>query len=500
MSDAGFGPLEVDGGVGGLQVHLDDLRRAARLLLAAADPLWSLATSTGHLAGAVDLAQAATLCPLEAAGCEADGLILVGRAGGAGTALVELGRFLDETVVEFEAADRLLAESLDRGSFVAGRLTPVLAVAALGVGAAALASVAPAMTALAASSSPPGVLARRVLVPRVLATARGGGPSLAGTLYDRPLVAAAATRMLPGTASLAMGVGRPGDYRGQVAALLHLAGAAGLARDSGSSRVRREASARVRVPQAATLSTLASWQAGLTRPRAGSATEGASGARIRVLRIDPPRPGAPPSWVVLVPGTQHWSPRRGSAANDLATNLQQQARPEEMLLIERQVIEAMEAAGVAREGGAVMLTGHSQGGTTVMSLAGREEVRDRFDVRAVATFGAPAGAHEVPDGIDVLEVRNEADVVPRFDRGADHTDEHRIRVSAAPRDAAADHDDPLGAAHSIDSYAAIARSIDVSEDPSLVAWRDRTRLFSGPGTSTTYDAAVVHDTDRPGGR
>lgn len=492
-----FGPLEVDGGVGGLQVHLDDLRRAAMLLVAAADPLWSLSTSTGHLAGAIDLAQAGTLCPVEAIACETDGLMLVGRAAGAGTTLAELGRFLTTTVVEFESADRTLAQALDRGFFVAGRTLPFLAVAAAGVGVGALLATAPTLAITASSASPPGELLRRVLIPRAVATASDPGRVAVRTLYDRPLVADAASRALPGTVSALTGVGRPGGYARQVAALLELAGVAGLVRDSGTSRVTRRASARVEVPARAPLSTLASWQAGLTRSSPSPTGAGAAGARIRVLRIDPPHPGAPPSWVVQVPGTQHWSPERGGAANDLTTNLRQQARPEEMLLIERQVVQAMEDAGVGREGGAVMFTGHSQGGTTVISLAGREEVLRRFDVRAVATFGAPVGAHEVPDGIHVLELRNEADAVPRFDRGADQTDEHRIRVTARPLTPAAELEDPLGTAHSVDSYVAIARRVEDAEDPSLAEWRERTALFAGPGTSTTYDASVVHDTDPP---
>lgn len=502
MSDASgdpaFGPLEVDGGVGGLQVHLDDLGRAGALLTAAATPLGSLVLSSGHIGGGVDLVQAATFCPLEAMGCEADSLVLVARATGAAAALLELGRFLTQTAAEFEMADRAVAASLDRGAFLAGRMLPGLTAAAVGAGALALVATAPALGVALGSPSPHGRAARQVLVPRVVAAVRDPGGTAVGTLYDRPWVAGAVGRLLPGVVAGLTGVGRPGDYHGQVRTLLALAAAGGLARDTGASRVARGSSARVHVPPAASLSTLASWQTGLTRPRPGPA--GPTGARIRVLRIDPPRPGAPPSWVVQVPGTQAWSPERGRLANDLTTNLLQQARPQQALLMERQVIQAMEAAGVAREGGAVMFTGHSQGGTTVMSLAGREDVVRRFDVRAVATFGSPAGAHPVVDGVRVLEVRNEADVVPRFDRGVDLTGEHRIRVSAEPRTPAAALEDPLGSAHSVDSYAAIARSIDASDDASLVEWRRRTALFSGSGTSTTYDASVAHDTDPPRAR
>ncbi|GAB3257138.1 hypothetical protein GCM10027425_18030 [Alteromonas gracilis] len=499
VADPAFGPLEVDGGVGGLQVHLDDLGRAGALLIAAATPLGSLALSSGHIGGGVDLAQAATFCPLEAMACEADSLVLVARATGAAAVLLELGRFLTQTTAEFEMADRAVAASLDRGAFLAGRMLPGLALAAVGAGAGVLIASAPTLALIAASPSAPGLVARRVLIPRAVAVVGQPGRTAVGTLYDRPWVAGAASRLLPGVVSGLTGVGRSGDYRGQVRSLLALAAIGGLARDTGASRVRRESSARVHVPPAASLSTLASWQAGLTRARPGPVGT-SSGARIRVLRIDPARPGAPPSWVVQVPGTQAWSPERGRRANDLTTNLLQQARPEQMLLMERQVIQAMEAAGIAREGGAVMFTGHSQGGTTVMSLAGREDVVRRFDVRAVATFGAPAGAHPVADGVRVLEVRNEADVVPRFDRGVDLTDEHRIRVTAEPLTPSRELEDPLGAAHSVDSYVAISRSIEESDDASLVAWRDQTAQFSGSGTSTTYDASVAHDTDPPRAR
>ena len=100
-----------------------------------------------------------------------------------------------------------------------------------------------------------------------------------------------------------------------------------------------------------------------------AAGEGLDGGRVRVLETS--RPGGGSAWVVVVPGTQEWSPRAGPNPFDLTTDVR--ALAGEATLAAAGVAAALTLArsrsGRATADDPVLLVGHSQGGILAAALA-----------------------------------------------------------------------------------------------------------------------------------
>ena len=146
-----------------------------------------------------------------------------------------------------------------------------------------------------------------------------------------------------------------------------------------------------------------------------AAGEDLAGGRVRILETS--RPGGGSAWVVVVPGTQEWSPRAGPNPFDLTTDLR-------LLTGEATVAAAGVAAalGLARSrsgrAGAddpVLLVGHSQGGILAAALASDAGFTRDHRVTHVVTSGAPVGLFPVPSRVRVLSVEHADDPVPRLD-------------------------------------------------------------------------------------
>ena len=231
------------------------------------------------------------------------------------------------------------------------------------------------------------------------------------------------------------------------------------------------------------------------RPSAGVAgvldRVAAAGAVPGAVTVDEVRrPGARRAFVVAIPGTQDWSPVPAVDPLDATADVATLAGAS--TAIAAAVVRALEIAG-ARPGEPVLLAGHSLGGMVAAQLAADPVVRERFSVTCVVTAGSPVAHYRVPGAVAVLSLEHTDDVVPALD-GADNPDRRTWvtvrRASGAPRS-------PAGA-HGLDRYAATAAIVDVSPDPSLVAWRAALAPFvAGPGVTALQRVVVTRRAAAP---
>lgn len=147
-----------------------------------------------------------------------------------------------------------------------------------------------------------------------------------------------------------------------------------------------------------------------------AAGEGLDGGRVRVVEVARGDGGS--AWVVVVPGTQEWSPRPGSNPFDLTSDVR--AVTGGATLASAGVAAALDVAR-GRAGGRstaadpVVLVGHSQGGILAAALASDAVFTSRHRVTHVVTSGAPVGLFPVPPTTRVLSVERGDDPVPRLD-------------------------------------------------------------------------------------
>lgn len=147
-----------------------------------------------------------------------------------------------------------------------------------------------------------------------------------------------------------------------------------------------------------------------------AAGEGLDGGRVRVVEVVRGDGGS--AWVVVVPGTQEWSPRAGANPFDLGTDVR--AVTGDPTLAAAGVAAALEVArsrAAARSTPAdpVVLVGHSQGGILAAALASDAGFIRRNRVTHVVTSGSPVGLFPVPETTRVLSVERGDDPVPRLD-------------------------------------------------------------------------------------
>jgi PGAP1-like protein len=146
-----------------------------------------------------------------------------------------------------------------------------------------------------------------------------------------------------------------------------------------------------------------------------AAGEDLDGGRVRVLETAGPDGGA--AWVVVVPGTQQWSPRAGANPFDLTTDVR--ALTGEATLAAAGVTAALDLArsrsGRAGPDDPVLLVGHSQGGILAAALASDPAFRREHRVTHIVTSGSPVALFPVPASTRVLSVEHGDDPVPWLD-------------------------------------------------------------------------------------
>jgi hypothetical protein len=147
-----------------------------------------------------------------------------------------------------------------------------------------------------------------------------------------------------------------------------------------------------------------------------AAGEGLDGGRVRVVEVVRGDGGS--AWVVVVPGTQEWSPQPGANPFDVTTDVR--AVTGRSTLAAVGVAAALDVAR-SRAGrrstpaDPVLLVGHSQGGILAAALASDPGFTRRHRVTHVVTSGSPVGLFPVPSTTRVLSVERGDDPVPRLD-------------------------------------------------------------------------------------
>ena len=477
-------PIQVSGGSGGVAAKYEDMLTHADLLDVAGDGLREAGTSLAGMLVESDLWEASLLCPGEVAAVQA---AVVEASTGPEGALwaggeVEItARYLRFSVAVYVDADRSLTDLAEGAATVAGwsfgAVLPLLAVGGIGVLA----------------------LNPELLTMLMLADKDDLLTSVEALAFDEPWIMEALTRMAPGAvqgttftlatlipagplvlSGLTGGRWPAGDYTTAVAGLAELARRTGHLQDVGSFDI-----AATGDPHDVSMDADRAVQTIFEQQGVVAQADG----RVQVIRVDGPDG---PSYVVQIPGTQDWSTQRGDNPVDLTTNVALMAGDDTVMV--DLVADAMREAGIP-PGAPVMLTGHSQGGITAMTMAADADLQDEFSITSVVTGGSPVGRIEVPDGVSVLSLEHDQDVVPMLD-GADNPDRaewttvRRELTEAEGGDGSAADRGP-GGAHSIDNYAQTGAAADASDDPTLERWRDDNSSFFGSGQAQQYQIGAL---------
>ncbi len=191
-----------------------------------------------------------------------------------------------------------------------------------------------------------------------------------------------------------------------------LAGVRSVARAAGSVGWLTEAGAEPVVR-----SVEPTWSAAPFRGPADLVALGAGldGGRVRVVELE--GTDGRSAWVVVVPGTQAWSPRASANPFDLTSDVRAVAGEATLATVgvAAALDRAMAAAPRAGRAGPVLLVGHSQGGIHAAALAADPDFTAAHRVTHVVTTGAPVGVFPVPPQVRVLSVEHADDPVPALD-------------------------------------------------------------------------------------
>ncbi len=503
------GLLSVHGGVGGVRAHLDDLHRLAALLAVAAEGLACVGKSLVRVATDPALAATALISPVSLGRAEAalaraiagpcGGLVLAARFGG-------LAAAVEAAATLYETADGAAASALHAVDLVAGRalgqalagtLLPLaagLAVADVAVHAidhGAGGATEPSSGRVSQVATP--VSGGLATTPRVLARV------LLSLLQRQAPAAEHAMDAAPGVLDGALS-----PYPGVGVALGALAGHPWPPRDIPEAAAMVAALGRVspllREPGVVTAAVV-----GL--PSSASAPRGVADVLERVGSLYPAAGGAPGSvgvecvrhpdgrraWVVEIPGTQVWRPLPGTNPFDLTGDIHSMAG--DPTAAAATVAAALEIAG-AGAGEPVLLAGHSQGGMVAAALASDPQFRARFHVTHVLSAGAPIAGYDIGDGVAVLAVENEDDLVPRLDGRSNPDRVEWVSVVVSTPGPASTPGASEPAPHAIQSYARAGAVVDASTDVSIHQWRATAAEFmNGPGV--TVERILVRGVREP---
>jgi hypothetical protein len=462
-------PLVVRGGRGGTRAALEELRRAARALTAAAELLDDAGSSVAWARREGLAATAASPGTARAAQAELEPLLRGPASLGAlAETLRSLAGGLHGAAEVYEDAERAAV----------GALRSVLAVGG------AVAGDHPVATVAGSVLLAGWLLPRALLAATVLRLAGGRLPGPSRLTVD---VAEHAVQLVGG---LGHG-GAPGTgtttTTPAVRAAGYLAGATavgGLATPALRGRPLRVTARLAAAGPVAPPRDAADVLAGVADlyPRAG----GAPGT-VGVDRLD--HPDGSRSWVVTIPGTQQalsW----GTSGNpmDMLTNVRLLAATSDEGT--RLVTRALDQAG-ARPDEPVLLAGHSQGGMVAMALAGSAAFTARHPVAAVLTAGSPVATHAVPARTPALHLEHRQDLVPALDgwRNPDQPDRttavRDLASSSAPADRWAARSP--GGAHGVEAYARTATAVHDAGGRSVRGWeRAAAQVLGGPGTTAYH--------------
>jgi hypothetical protein len=191
------------------------------------------------------------------------------------------------------------------------------------------------------------------------------------------------------------------------------------------------------------------------------------------------------AYIVDIPGTKVWNlpGGDGGSANDFGTNIDALAGNETVL--QKGVEDAMRRAGIGPDD-PVMLVGHSQGGMVAARAANDFVTNGEFNVTHVVTAGSPVGRMPVPDGVQMLSLENNGDIVPHLDAAENPASDNRTTVKFDNQSGT------VGGNHAIThNYADAAHQLDASTDPSVTRFRDSATVFTGGTSVETHQYKVT---------
>lgn len=493
------GGYKVTGGVGGISFGLDELRRAASLLLAVSADASALHGSAGALRAELEWiafrpggcypAEAAE--DLRAAGCsiaaDADEL----------QATASLLRLAADQYDAMEAASLAAVHAAASARAWFGGFLLRAALLSGGLPAA----VPAAAGQLAASERRADAEGLRNVLEETLATA----PEYAGALAGLP----------PGVAGLLLQDRSRGGLQARPLALRLALWSRGFA---DAVQLFRPGTLRVERldpgPGGGQLQpgSIDSMFAGVADAygRAGSGCDPVSVVEIRTVdRGDGTR-----AVVVDLPGTEVWNPPDSANLFDLESDLEGMTSPAaasagKTAMVQELVRRALRDAHIgARD--AVILNGHSGGGIHALALASDPAFLAEFNLRMVNVAGAPGGYFPVGQGVKVLALENVDDPVTALDAMPNPDRKDFVTVTSPRRSGApvVSLAGRVAAAHSFDAYREDARLLDRSTNLSVLAHRAELAALLGPsaaaGTAAVqrfvYRGTDVNDAPLPPAR
>ena len=456
----GRGPtgLDVTGGIGGVGAALEDLTAASARLAETAGDVAEVAAVLLRANLHADLLVAAASCPAEGLRAAEGFAQLAGPTGlpADAAALLALAMSVRSAVAAYEGGEEAvstLVESVQDSAVFALSRQPVVISAA------------------------------------VVAADRAG--------VD---VAAEADRLLfraPWLADLAGGVdgvvagpATPVDYEDGLGLVVGAAATRGWFTEAGAHVAVTPVPGRARTGRLGAPTTVADLVA------TQAELDGRDGQPDHVRVVQVPQADGSSAWVVVVPGTQEWSPAAGANPSDLTSDVLLMARKETLLAagVETALRMAQHQAGRDGLGDPVLLAGHSQGGIVAAALAADPGFRRRQRVTHVVTSGAPVSRMPVPPEVSVLSLEHRQDAVPRLEgeRNADR----RTWVTVT-RDLRGSDVQTASASHSAARYRDSAALADASGSNSVKAWRTGSSAFlagDAHGIPSVRDYVVERDT------
>jgi len=226
------------------------------------------------------------------------------------------------------------------------------------------------------------------------------------------------------------------------------------------------------------------------------AGRGLDGGRVRVVEVSAGDGGS--AWVVVVPGTQEWSPRPAANPFDLTTDLR--AMTGDQTLAAAGVAAALaRARASSRRSTAsdpVLLVGHSQGGILAAGLAADPGFRQDHRVTHVLTTGSPVALLPVPSGVRVLSIEHGDDPVPRLDLTPNPASGSWVTVRSPARGTGLD----VGS-HRIDGYTRTVGVLDAAPRGTfagLDAWRASAGGFLGRPVRSVSEFRIERGWQNPG--
>lgn len=452
--------LQVRGGATGLQARFDDMVAIQKRLDQSADVLRDEGGRLMALIGNGDILEAMLLCPGEVSSVElcipGSGGPLPGSAIWVGLKLEVNAWIITEAIDLYRDADRLLAELGEALTTAASRAVGWLVFSSPGGLVVGLA-VGGTLAALAYTGNP---VAQEILTRAAPGFVQGAGFALLG----------------PGAALLTGGHWPTTDYNEAVTGLMVAGQKLGILEDKGDFKVTRGAD----------LEMLA-----LTMENPGRLFSNLDKFTYNHPPNDPtPRVHVVPvtkdgvtSYVVMIPGTQDWNPKRGGNGFDLTSNVALMGP--DNAKIRQAVIDAM-ALAVKPPGSPVMLMGHSQGGIIAASIAADSGAQKQFNIQSVLTGGSPVGRYDIGPHTSVMSLEHTEDAVPKLD-GKDNPDTSHWTTVTTEAPKWQGENINAGTAHSAKKY---AQTMDeVARDPAGQAWLQSNKNFfeGNAGAAQTYE-------------